>query len=463
MTEAIANSVEDRLIDGLSFKLEKGASYITDRRSVTFHPMGSNVYTPGAGTRLIKINLTGDGWLDPSTLRIMFNLQNDDADPILLKNLRPLGSPHAFFRRLRVLCGGQVVEDIDNYNRVHEMMNTLSATHSRQNEVAEGFGLLWDSHDWINGNLDVDNFKGIAKGESQTVLFKPLSGLLNQPKYLPIRYMPLVLELELVDNATDPIVSNFSGSGAKDFTADNTSVKWSLNQVQVKCDMCTLDNGLDNSYAEHLLSGKSLPINYNTFVSQMQTVQGQDKPSINVSRALTRLKSVFVTLDKDLEGTNAGTRSSLVGRKQWNDFFSPMFENNAGGELTHVAAGEFEFQIQVGSKLFPEYPIRSHAEAFYQLKKTLGIQSSNVHSFDITAAEYRDHKMILGIDTEKVLEAGFTGLNTRSGDLMTVKLSYANKGSAVGSTFSRLADRMHIVLHSDQIVEVRDSGCTVYD
>ena len=140
-----------------------------------------------------------------------------------------------------------------------------------------------------------------------------------------------------------------------------------------------------------------------------------------------------------------------------------MFENNAGGELTQVAAGEFEFQIQVGSKLFPEYPIRSHAEAFYQLKKTSVIQSSNVRSFEITASEYRDHKMILGIDTEKVLEAGFTGLNTRSGDLMTVKLSYANKGSAVGSTYSRLADRMHIVLHSDQIVEIRDSGVQVYD
>lgn len=461
MVEAMANSVEDRLIDGLSFKLDKGASYITDRRSVTFHPQGSNVYTTSSGTRLIKINLTGDGWVDPSTVRVMFNVQNDETDAA--KRLRPLSGPHSFFRRLRVLCGGQVVEDIDNYNRVHEMMNTLVSKHSRQNEDGEAFGLRWNAHDWINSQVDTDNFKGIAQGESQTVLFKPLSGLLNQPKYLPIRYMPLVLELELVDKATEPIVSNFSGTGATDFKADNTSLVWSLNQVQVKCDMCTLDNSLDNSYAEHLLSGKSLPINYNTFVSQMQTILGQDKPSINVSRALTRLKSVFVTLDKDLEGTNAGSRAALVGRKQFNDFFSPMHQNNGGGELQHVAAGEFEFHVQIGSKLFPEYPIRSHAEAYYQLKKTLGVQSSNVHSFDITAAEYRDNKLILGIDTEKVLEAGFTGLNTRSGDLMTVKLSYADKGSAVGSTYSRLADRMHIVLHSDQIVEVRDTGVTVYD
>ena len=91
--------------------------------------------------------------------------------------------------------------------------------------------------------------------------------------------------------------------GTNGFTADNTSITWSITNVQVKVDVCTLDNALDNSYAQHLLSGKSLPISYNTFVSQMQTIAGQDAPSINVSRALTRLKSVFITLTKTLSIT----------------------------------------------------------------------------------------------------------------------------------------------------------------
>ena len=70
MVEAIANGIEDKLIDGLSCRLNPGASYVTDRRSVTFHPQGSNIYTPGAGTKLIRIVLTGDSWLDPSTFRV---------------------------------------------------------------------------------------------------------------------------------------------------------------------------------------------------------------------------------------------------------------------------------------------------------------------------------------------------------------------------------------------------------
>ncbi len=120
---------------------------------------------------------------------------------------------------------------------------------------------------------------------------------------------------------------------------------------------------------------------------------------------------------------------------------------------------KFEFQIQIGSKLFPEYPIRSHNDAYYQLKKTLGVQSSSIHNFDINGSMYRDHKFILGTDCEKVLDAGFTGLNTRAGDLMTVKFKYNERGAGN----SRLADRLHIVLHSDQILEIKDSGCSVYD
>jgi hypothetical protein len=257
-----------------------------------------------------------------------------------------------------------------------------------------------------------------------TVLFKPLSGILNQNKLSPLRYAPITIELELVDNKDEPILSQFTKTTAKAFAADNTSTQWSINNVQVKCDVCTLDNALDNSYAQHLLQGKSLPITYNTFISQMQTIAGQDNPLITVSRAITRLKSVFVTLVKDY--TN--DRIQLDGRKFWNDFFSPMSDNNSEGFFGHLQEAEFEFQLQIGSKLFPEYPIRSHTEAYYQVKKTLGVQASAVHNFDISATAYRDHKFVIGTDCEKVLDAGFTGINTRAGDLLSVKFKYNSSG-----------------------------------
>ena len=112
---------------------------------------------------------------------------------------------------------------------------------------------------------------------------------------------------------------------------------------------------------------------------------------------------------------------------------------------------------QIGSLCFPQYPMRSHSECYYQLRKALGIQSSKMHSFDISPREYRSHRFITGIDTEKALGSSLTGLNTRSGDLMSIKLKYKERLP------ERLADRIHIILHTDNILHLSATGVGGFD
>ena len=92
--ESIANSSEDVLIDSLSYKLGNSASYITDRKSVTFWPSGSNIYTPTSGSKVIKFELNSDGWLDPSTVVVNFDLHNKDT--VSTTFVRPLAGGHSF-------------------------------------------------------------------------------------------------------------------------------------------------------------------------------------------------------------------------------------------------------------------------------------------------------------------------------------------------------------------------------
>ena len=102
--ESISNGVEDYLIDGLSFKLPPGSSYITDRRKSTFWASGSNIYKAEGGTKVVRFLLNGeDGtWLDPATIRIQFDLRNNEVASIdetattQVKRVRPLGGPHLF-------------------------------------------------------------------------------------------------------------------------------------------------------------------------------------------------------------------------------------------------------------------------------------------------------------------------------------------------------------------------------
>ena len=88
----------------------------------------------------------------------------------------------------------------------------------------------------------------------------------------------------------------------------------------------------------------------------------------------------------------------------------------------------------------------------------MGIHGSTYHSVAITDEQYRNDHFIIGIDTEKILEAGFTGLNTKAGNLMVVRGKGANTNIQ-----TQWANSMYIILYTDQILEIRDTGAQVFD
>ena len=135
-------------------------------------------------------------------------LKNDDGNAN--HNIYPVGGPWGFFSRMRILVGGQVIEDIDNYNRVHEMFQVFSATDSRENDYAEGFANYWRNllHDPRGLLVTADSLVRIPPSSHMTVMFKPVAGLFQSVrKYLPLQFMPITIELSLVDNPLDPIIT----------------------------------------------------------------------------------------------------------------------------------------------------------------------------------------------------------------------------------------------------------------
>jgi hypothetical protein len=235
------------------------------------------------------------------------------------------------------------------------------------------------------------------------------------------------------------------------FNINNTTSEWQIENVQVKCDVCTLDNKVENIFTQHMLDGGSFPIRYDNYISQVQPTAGAKSIMVNITRTASRLKSCFVTLNK-----NSGTGEDIGLYRNWNEFWSPM----AGGRLDAFTSYNENndidsFYVQIGSKIFPEYPVRSHSEAFYQLTKCLGVQASDIHNLDIDQLQYHKHKFIMGIDLEKVLEARGTGFNTKAGDLLTVFFKHKSTSS--------LADEISTVLVSENILNLSNVGVEVHD
>ena len=261
---------------------------------------------------------------------------------------------------------------------------------------------------------------------------KPILGLFNQDKYLPIRYLPLQIEFELVN----------TGAEVMNTTDVDASTDWEILLPQFKCDVITLDNSLDNEYTQHMLSGKSLPINYSSFAHMVSQTGGTKDFSVNVVRTFTRLKSAFVTLYR--------TALANTNLKECNYFYHP---HDTQASNIYYAAEEHTFQLQIGSKLYPEYPIQGVAEAFYQLRKTLGLN----HTMNMIGRWYRTAKYVIGIDLEKVPGAGFTGTNTKAGDLIT--LNFEDCDFNAGS----IPDKCYVALAYDAILQIGDNGVTVLE
>ena len=94
-----------------------------------------------------------------------------------------------FFRRARLICGGQVVEDIDDFDRLSLMLTDLMPEDDQHDIACEGFG----NFDFVNGDAAqaADPRKGYRQDDydrsgnvnlARRVQFKPMLGLFNQEK-----------------------------------------------------------------------------------------------------------------------------------------------------------------------------------------------------------------------------------------------------------------------------------------
>ena len=283
----------------------------------------------------------------------------------------------------------------------------------------------------------------------------------------------LTIELELVNNAVDCIIdpNNYdeSDTGLDEdirtrFTvavagdvgkATNTSIDWEISNARVVCDVCTLDNNLNNEYVKHLLEGKGLPITYTTYITQSQSIKGLTDISVNVIRSVSKLVASFITFYK------AGDPSTgyEYADKEFCRFYHPHQNHEPLDEGIYDKNKDLEFQIQLGSKLFPEYPCNSITQCFYHLRKALNLPLFHQHSMNINFKQYRDRQFVFAFDFQKLSDSGYTGISTRAGQMMRLIVKPA--GSTIPA--NEMPDNIYITMLSEQILEIKDLGLKVYD
>ena len=97
---------------------------------------------------------------------------------------------------------------------------------------------------------------------------------------------------------------------------------------------------------------------------------------------------------------------------------------------------------------------------FLQIKGSLKLtRISSTCNFN-QIKNYIDNKFIFAVSFEKIPDAEWSGINTKAGQILMVNCKALNE---TGITNNNIATTMYTLMEAQQILEIRDVGCTVYD
>ena len=463
----------DALVPGLQFPAQKEtATYLRSRTFSSWWPQGAQSYSPAGlgGTQMIRFVLadpSGNSFIDLSTLRLHMQLNNLDG----AKDLDfPQHSISSWFRRIRILVCGTVVEDIHFSGRLAQQLELMRPPARNWSDSIMGLGASESDFVTVTGGGNALRSTGFGNGfrnrpigpnDSRNIcgVIGP-SGLLSSHYWLSGLH-PLVIELELADAMSCCSTGTVTAGPPETYA---NSMNYNFTNVCIKGDVISVENEIGESYRQLLMNGKGVVMHLSSYAHTQHTIPNiapntRSNFDVVVQRAFSRIKTIFMSFS-NAHYAKGGDFT------EFSSFISPHGGADHNDPLGRPIDYEFErdqmtYHIAVGPILYPQLPCRGHAEAYVQLSKCLAMDSS-VDGLSFQPTEFFRACFLPAVCCEKATGTpgsglmAYTGLSTRqTGD--SVRFSFANFNCAPNHTI----ERFYCVLHYDLILNIRLEGATV--
>jgi hypothetical protein len=465
MEARIATGTNDTLLKALDFDLEDVADYIIERQTATFQSQGNLTYSSKSG-RLVRFVLSDNAmFLDPSSVRLSYTLINKATGGTAAQRTLTLLGPQSLFYRLRILMNSTLVEDITWYHRVTTMYDRLMPSTRRIENLLEN---PWTQP--LPGQADdADKCK-------RKVVHGLAAGLFNSnERMLWLKVAPLQIELELVGNALDAVES----------TDPAVAADWELQDVRLLGDVVYCTSEFVDNFSRSLLKSIPLPIAITTYAVQKVgfSLQGGKAFTVNINRALTRLKSIWWTMEPEYNAANnplpalaapsavPSTAPFVLGSyygtvtgadadaakkryKEANLFYHPL-----KGTIDDDSKDTLEWRIQIGGRFFPTLPVKGIRESAWFLHKALGMSYRGM--CDLPIRDYASISFVGAYSFEKAVNcagegASYSGESTIQGQQISLIVTNIPD---IGSPNS--PNSVTVVLAHDEIINLRQEGCEV--
>ena len=342
------------------------------------------------------------------------------------------------------MAGGVIIADQIEFNRLARTLHKLMNPQAYIDLCNESFDVDTDAAgtkpaagQWVHTEIP---------GNSSKRIMMPLTqlGLFAQSKILPLRNLNgLSLEFELSSNASEWLN-----------TGGQTPPSFALSDVSLKCSMLTLDSGLESAIGSKLLSGVELPLAQREYITMTQVLTSGTF-DLQLTRGLSRLTNIFVTFERPYaEGTGDDGAAATAN----------TLENNTNPPEMNLyyptAAGDVpEWQLNISSKKFPSFPVRSRTEAYYRLRQAMCAQGSHLHNYGMSFKEFTSNSYIVSLDCERECSAAFTGFTMRNG--AQVFFTMNNLHDPADS--SKFPTKAYLTLAYESMITISDSGITVLE
>ena len=438
--DLILSGSEESLLSSLDFSLPPTANFVQNRRLVSYYPSGASNFSP-QGVRVARFNINGQSWLDPASMRITGTITNKSATT----TLQLADGPHLLVQRMRVYMSGNCVEDIDFYGRSHQLFRrVLQNTNFIINDAVESGTQQYAEGQPGAVQPSLSN-QVIAPGKSVQFNLTPLLGLLACGKMLPLRYGGLSLELTFAD--------------AESAVTTGSSTTYDIEGLSIRCAVSKLDSALEASYASLLMQNRALTIKLTSFSTLTSVLPaGSSEMDVSLVRAFSRLNALFITW----QGSSAGD-TPPANKHDGVSFLNPalfVVGGTTGAGVVCHDESKMSWDVQIGSLKWPETPCSSIPESFSLLRQACAVHDESLRTLSITPNSYKTTGFVVGVPLSTSPGAAFTGLNTRAGDLLTVRA----RGMQPDNTINGASGgRCYITMLHDVVIELREGSVSILD
>ena len=416
----IATSGEAPILDSLDFTLPAASTSVVDRRQhVKAYPTSASTLSP-TGTRVVRIRLGGDDFVDAASIRLQYTINETGADA---KALVPFTGPWGCWSQVYLRSNGVELDNIPSYNRFHQQYGWNQLSQEQQFGEAGLCGLAGSWNTAVSPSMGT-----IPDGGSFTILHKLHVSLFNSGKLLPVRYMPLEVECSLAA-ATEWLNP---GGGAN-------SMNYTISDVQLLYDAYILDEAVMESFYKSILSSRVLSIPCLYCSQIVQSIPGGSTAfSFSAVRAFSRLSHIWLTF------RNTGARAC--------EFINPTTRIGNGNTPTLSNGGCPSVRLSIGPHNWPDaQPNQTVPELFYQLQKALpSIPNISRDQFTSNAAD--TGAFTICFDVRKVPADPTSSISTRSGDLLRVDLQNLTANAVT---------ECWMTMFAFSVVACRESGVTL--